>query len=240
MKLTKRIKTTILVYANLAAAMVGIGAFTYTTLAWFAQNLTRQVHMESVRVTIPGFAVTGFDCYEVTNLVKGETNTAITFSSQTVTSLATYDPQWKMNAAFSPAIVVHVQFTYDAAEIVTFSATTDHTTFSSGTTGSGETDDNYASNAFQITPTGGPYSGLGESWTSAILNYTNADSDSFVTIGATPSKVTSLDLAAINPGDTETWFVLEYSQAVMDYIDNARIGNDRDVIYHDDIVYLVA
>jgi hypothetical protein len=30
MKLTKRIKTTILVYANLAAAMVGIGAFTYT------------------------------------------------------------------------------------------------------------------------------------------------------------------------------------------------------------------
>jgi hypothetical protein len=61
-----------------------------------------------------------------------------------------------------------------------------------------------------------------------------------VTIGATPSKVTSLDLAAINPGDTETWFVLEYSQAVMDYIDNARIGNDRDVIYHDDIVYLVA
>lgn len=240
MKITKRLKTLILVYANLATTMVGIGAFTYTTLAWFAKNNARQVQMDSVRVTIPGFAVTGFDCYEVTTLTKGETTTSINFANELATSLETYDPQWQEYSTFLPAIVVHVQFSYEAEESVTFSATTENTSFSTGTTGSGDTDDNFTSNAFQITLSSGPSSPLGESWTSSSLSYANNDSNSFVTISQTPSKEASIAIDTIYPGDSEIWFVLEYDQTIMEYLSNARIGNDRDVVFSDDITYLVS
>ena len=50
---------------------------------------------------------------------------------------------------------------------------------------------------------------------------------------------TSLAISTINPGATECWFVLEYDEAIMNYIESARMMNEKPVIYQDDIVYKV-
>lgn len=238
MKISKNVKNLVIIYANLAAILVTVGAFTYTTMAWFVTERAKSVHMASVEVEAPGFTVQNFECYGVTALTKGSTSTSLTFVNEQIFVLPSYDSRDISYSYYLKAIVVHVSFTYSEAAAVTFSAKTSNDLFSTGTTGSGLEDDNFTSNVFQITMSSGTT--LTSGWSSASLSYTNADTKSFVTVGTPPSKTMSVVVGGISPGAGSFWFVIEYNLAVMQYIENARLSNGRPVVYHDDITYQVA
>ena len=226
------------VYVNLLVLILSLGAFTYTTAAWFVANRQQSVSLQSVQVTAPGFTITGFSCFGVTDLNKGPTSTSVTFVNQQLFDMPRYDPEGISFSIYRRAIVVHLTYEYDESTSATLSATTIHDIFSTGFIGEGTFDDNFTSNVFQISPSLGTT--LAPSWTQASISYTNSMTQSFVTINPTPTKTTSLTIKTINPGDNEAWFVLEYSESVMMYIQNARMATDRIVLYEDDITYLIS
>ena len=234
----KKRRVLTLLYMNLALTLVTIGSFTYTTFSWFITNRKATVLVNSIQVDIPGFSVEYIDTYAVDILTKGETSTSVTFLNQEITTIPRYDPEGISFSPYQKAIVVHVTFTYLESEAVNFYASTDNLTFSTGTLGSGDTDDNFTSNAFQVTPSQGTT--LTSGWTSATLSYLNSDSKAFVSFDPTPSKIGEVSIKTINPGDSELFFVIEYYQPALSYIESARFNNYREVIYHDDILYQVA
>lgn len=237
MRFTRRKKTLILLYLNLVLTITALGSFTYTTMAWFMSERTRQIHVSSVQVAAPGFTVDNFTCYGVDVIQKETSTTNITFVNEEVNILPRYDSQGIVYSRFLWAIVVHVEFTYIESVPIVFSAITNQEIFSTGTASENTYDDNFMSNCIQITPSlGTTLSGL---WESATISYTNTDTKSFVSVSSTPTKVTSLAISTINPGATECWFVLEYDEAIMNYIESARMMNEKPVIYQDDIVYKV-
>ncbi len=238
MKITKRTKTLILLYLNIVATLVVAASFTYTTMAWFITNRAQSIHASSVEVDAPGFTVNNFECYGVTAINSDSSTTSFTFANEELFVMPTYDPQGIDYSRFLKAIVVHVSFTYTEVAPVTFYAKTLTNTFTTGNSAVGIYDENYTSNSFQFTIS--PGTTLTSGWETASVTYTNANTKSFVTIASTPSKTTSLTLGSIAAGASDFWFVIEYNEAVMDYIYNDRLTNNKPVLYLDDINYQVS
>lgn len=233
--MNSRRKLLLLASASLIASTTALMGFSF---AWFMSNRQRTVNLQAVQVEAPGFGITDYKVYGVTALTKGPTTTSITFVNEERLEMPRYDPQSIDFSIYKRAIVVHISFEYIGTLPITLEALTSNNTFTTGTLGTGLFDDNFTSNAFQITLS--PGTTLSPSWTQASLSYTNADTKSFVTFTPAPNKTTALNLDTINPGDFETWLVLEYNEAAMMYINDDRSSNERVVIYHDDIVYRVS
>lgn len=98
-------------------------------------------------------------------------------------------------------------------------------------------DDNFTSNIYQFTPSPGVT--LADSWTSATISTTNADVESLVTLNPTPVKATNTMITTIYAGSTTLWFVIEYNESVMNYINNVRAAEIREVVYVDDVIYYI-
>lgn len=173
----------------------------------------------------------------MTSETIGSTTSSFTFVNELVTNIPRYDPYDIVYNRFRKSVVVYVRYTNNNTNNLTFIANTVNSTFSTGTTGSRSTDDNFTSNVLQITPSSGTT--LPTIWTQATISYTNANRKSFVSFSPSPVKASHLTLQTISPGTTEFWFVLEYNTAAMNYIESARLYNDRGVIYYDDITYSV-
>lgn len=206
-------------------------------MAWFSSNRKASIIANSVQVSIPNFVVEGYQTFGVTAITTGPSTTSITFVNENVNTLPVYDPVQIVFSRLLKAIVVRVTFAYQGTIPITFAATTLNANFSTGTTGTNPYDDNFTSNCIQATRSTGTT--LTSGWTSANLTYTNSNSVTFVTIGTPITKVTSVPILTINPGDTQCWFVLEYRQPVMDYIVSSRTLMPRDVVYQDDITYRI-
>jgi len=228
-------KLIVLAAISLVASTTALGGF---SVAWFSATRRHTVNFQAVQVATPGINVTEFKCYGVSQLTKGPTTTSFTFVNQEVVEMPRYDPSNITYSLYLRAIVVHIIFDNTATSSATLSTITLNDTFSTGTLGTGDYDDNFTSNAFQITLS--PGTTLTSGWTQASLSYTNADTKSFVTFNPNPTKSTSLTMKTITPGESEAWFVLEYSANAMLYIENDRYNNERVVIYHDDIIYRIS
>lgn len=237
MHFTKRHSRLFVLYLNFALLLSVLGSFTYSTIAWFNTNRKVSVTMQSIKVAVPDFIVEEYKIYGVTTITKTSTNTTLTFVNEEISSLPIYDPQSIEPTRFQKAAVVYVRFSNAQEHPITFVGTTINALFSTGTLGVGTYDENYTSNVFQIIASTGAI--LTNGWTSATLTFANAEAKSFVTVASPPIKTTTIDIKTIHPGDHELWFVIEYNEAILNYIGDARMANPRPVHYIDDIVYEV-
>jgi hypothetical protein len=46
-------------------------------------------------------------------------------------------------------------------------------------------------------------------------------------------------ITTIYAGSTTLWFVIEYNESVMNYINNVRAAEIREVVYVDDVIYYI-
>ncbi len=227
-------KLVLLAALSLVASSTALGGFSF---AYFTVQRQQQIKLQTIQVVTPGINITEFKSYSVTQYTAGPTTTSVTFINHETTEMPRYDPQGINYSVYLRAIVVHIVFDYTGTSSTILSAVTNNTAFTAGTLGAGEYDHNFTSNAFQISISSGTT--LTSGWTQASLSYTNANSKSFVTFNPTPVKATSFTVKNINPGDTEAWFVIEYHEATMLYISDARSNTDRIVMYEDDIIYRI-
>ena len=229
-----RRKLVLLAMVSLLASSAALFSFSY---AWFSTQRQQMVRMQAIQVQAPNFTFTSYECFAVSSLTKGPTTTSVTFVSTQIFDMPRYDPRYIDYSIYKKAIVVRITYEYTGTETIYMSAITETTTFTTGELGSGDTDNNFTSNAFQLTPN--PGTTLTTGWTQASLTYTNADTRSFVTFSPSPVKTTSLTMDTIVPGDFVSWIVLEYYEPAMLYIGDVRGNNERVVIYADDINYRV-
>lgn len=234
---TRKSKRLFLLLSTLVMTLMSLASFTFTTFAWFVQNRQALIIYNEVTVKAPEFSIQEYKVYGVTSETIGSTTSSFTFVNELVTSIPRYDPYDIVFNRFRKSVVVYVRYTNNNSNNLTFIANTVNTTFSTGTTGSGSTDDNFTSNVLQMTPS--PGTTLPTIWTEATISYTNVNRKSFVSFSPSPVKASHLTLQTINPGTTELWFVLEYNTTAMSYIENARIYNNRGITYYDDITYSV-
>ncbi len=212
-------------------------SFTSFTVAWFSNIRNAQVHLSHVEVTAPDFFITEYNVYPVTSMTKGTTTSSFTFVNTTATEMPKYDPNDIAYSQYQRVLVVQITYEYGGSASTVFGAKTTTTTFTTGTTGTNPYDDNFTSNIYQFTPSPGVT--LADSWTSATISTTNADVESLVTLNPTPVKATNTMITTIYAGSTTLWFVIEYNESVMNYINNVRAAEIREVVYVDDVIYYI-
>ncbi|OQC11495.1 MAG: hypothetical protein BWX74_00071 [Tenericutes bacterium ADurb.Bin087] len=232
-----RRKTLILITMNLLILLGILVSFTGFTVAWFANVRNAQVHLTTIEVTAPDFYITEYNVYPVTSMTKGPTTSSFTFANTPALEMPKYDPNDIAYSQYQRALVVHATYEYGATSNTVFGAKTTVATFTTGTTGSNPYDDNYTSNIYQFTPS--PGITLADSWSSATISTTNADAECLVTLSPTPVKATSTTIATLYAGSSTLWFVIEYNEAIMNYINTARASEIREVVYADDIIYYI-
>jgi len=215
-----------------------VSSFTFTTYAWFVTKKQATIKAEMVQVAAPGFEIHDYQVYPVTEIVNGATSNTYTFENSQAIRMPRFDPQNIEYSQYRRALVVHITFTYRDMSNVTFYAKTLNSAFHTGTLTSEFYDENITSNVFQLTYSSGTT--LTSGWTTATLTYNKSDTSSFVNATVTPpTKVSAIPIRTITNADTELWFVIEYNQVTMEYINTIRANEVKEVWYNDDITYHV-
>lgn len=212
-------------------------SFTSFTVAWFSNIRNAQTHLKNIEVSAPDFFITEYNVYPVSSMTKNATTSSFTLLNTEATEMPKYDPN---NIAYSPyerALVVHITFEYTGTESAPFGAKTSNETFTTGTPGENAYDESFTSNIFQFTPSAGVT--LNGGWDEATLSVNNADSTTLVELNPSPTKSTNTTISTINVGSDSLWFVIEYNENVMQYINAVRATEIKEVVYEDDIIYYI-
>lgn len=212
-----------------------MSSFTFTTFAWFMTKQRGQVSFASIEVSAPGFEIHDYHVYPVTAISEGATTNTYTFENTPAVRMPRFDPQNIEYARYRRALVVHITFSYTETSSVSFFAKTENASFHTGISTSDTYDENVTSNVFQITYSEGTT--LSSDWTSASVSYLKNDTKSFVTTNPTPQKASELPIKTLTNNDSKLWFVIEYNEQTMDYINSARENEEKEVWYSDDITY---